>query len=80
MTEYYRLSRKFSNKFHRIFFLSKIKENRRKQEILNKPFLDKNRITWMDMFKILIEKQWLKKRLYLEVFAILITIKFNKTK
>jgi hypothetical protein len=34
----------------------------------------------MDMFKILIEKQWLKKRLYLEVFAILITIKFNKTK
>jgi len=70
MTEYYRLLRKFSNKFHRIFFLSKIKENRRKQEILNKSFLGKNRITWMDMFKILIEKQCFKKRLYLEVFVI----------
>jgi len=34
----------------------------------------------MDMFKILIEKQCFKKRLYLEVFVILITIKFNKTK
>jgi hypothetical protein len=80
MTEYYRLSRKFTNKFHRIFFLSKIKENRRKQEILNKPFLDKNRITWMDMVKILIEKQCFKKRLYLEVLVLFIKIKSNKNR
>ena len=34
----------------------------------------------MDMFKILIEKQCFKKRLYLEVFVILIRIKANKNK
>jgi hypothetical protein len=49
----------FSNIFQIIFVLSKIKENRRKQEICNNVFWPKNSIIGMDMFRILREKQGL---------------------